>query len=543
LWHEQLAPGSFNLPCLVRRFRGPLDVAALGAALADLARRHEPLRTTFAAAPGVPRQVVGPPPAAGLRVVDLAGLPADRRDGEAGRILAEATTAPFDLVDGPLFEPSLLRLGDGDHVLVVRLHHTVFDDWSVDVFRRDLSALYAARLDGAPSPLPEPAARFTTFARRQRATLDGAAGAAQRAWWRRELDGAPLAVQLPLEGAAGEGAGEPVQVDLPPEVSDGVRALVPRLRATPYMTVLAAFAVVVGRYTGQDDLVLGSVTAHRPGSAVEPLIGCFTKKVPLRLRLGGDPAFPELVARARTAVLGALAHPDVAFDAVVQDALGAAAAGHGAVPQVAVVFQGEAPRRARMALPGVVAVPFEVAAGSRRERHFSARDDEPGPAAPWGDGLYLGTFVLVSLVDHGDDGLSLVARGAFPRPAGRRLLGHLEAVLADVVAAPDRRLAELSLGAVPVPAGPVPPGDPDVVDVRGLRARRSRLEAALSRCPGVSEVALAVRHDDGSGPRLVAYVVPSGPAAPSLAALRRAQWTELPGSLWPAAAVAVAALP
>ena len=530
LWHEQLAPGSFNLPCLVRRFEGPLDVAALGGALADLMRRHEPLRTTFTSAPGAPRQVVRPAPAGPLPVVDLSALPPERRDAEAARVLTDASARPFDLVDGPLFEPSLLRLGDGDHVLVVRLHHAVFDDWSVDVFRRDLSALYAARLDGTPAALAEPATTFTTVSRRQRAALDGASGAEQRAWWRRELDGAPLAVQLPLGGPSGEGAGEPVRVDLPADLSASVRALGPQLRATPYMAVLAAFGAVVGRYTGQDDLVLGTVSAHRTRSAVEPLIGCFTKKVPLRLRLDGDPPFRELAARARAAVLGAMGHQDVGFDAVVQETLGPPAAEHGAVPQLAVVFQGEAPRRSPVGLRGVRAGPFEPPPASRRERHFSAREGCP----PWGDGLYLGTFVLVSLVEH-DDGLSLVARGAFPRPAGRRLLRHVEALLADVVVSPDRPVSELSLGPEPVPAA----GDGDLVDVRGLRGDRARLEAALARCPGVADVGLAVP----DGCRLVAYVVPTGDRPPSLADLRRTLWAQLPGALWPAAAVTVDEVP
>lgn len=530
LWHEQLAPGSFNLPCLVRRFEGPLDVAALAGALADLVRRHEPLRTTFTSAPGVPRQVVRPAAADPLAVVDLSALPPERREAEAARVLTEASVRPFDLVDGPLFEPSLLRLGDEDHVLVVRLHHTVFDDWSVDLFRRDLSALYAARLDASTPALAEPATTFTTFSRRQRAALDGASGAEQRAWWRRELDGAPLAVQLPLGGPPDEGAGEPVRVDLPTELSAAVRALGPHLRATPYMAVLAAFGAVVGRYTGQDDLVLGTVSAHRTRSAVEPLIGCFTKKVPLRLRLDGDPPFRELVARARAAVLGAMGHQDVGFDAVLQETLGPPAAEHGAVPQIAVVFQGEAPRRAPVGLPGVRAGPFDVPPASRRERHFSAREGRPA----WGDGLYLGTFVLVSLVEH-DDGLSLVARGAFPRPAGRRLLGQVEALLADVVVSPDRPVSELSLGPEPVPAA----GDGDLVDVRGLRGDRARLEAALARCPGVADVGLAVP----DGHRLVAYVVPMGDRAPSLAELRRTLWTQLPGALWPAAAVTVDEVP
>jgi len=539
LWHEQLAPGSFNLPGLVRRYRGALDVAALGRALAELVRRHEPLRTTFelvARGGGGPGQVVGPADDFALPVVDLGGLAPADRDAEAARLVDEASSRPFDLVDGPLFEPRLLRLADDDHVLVVRLHHTAFDDWSVDVFRRDLSALYPAFLDGQPPPLAELPARFVDVCRRQRARLDGESGDEQRSYWRAEMAGAPLAVQLPLGerhqiGPDRSGAGEPLRHDLPPELARSVRALAPRLRATPFMTVLAAFQVLVARRTGQDDLVLASVVAARGSTTLEPMIGCFTKKVLLRLRLGGDPTFPELVARTRGTVLGALAHQDLPFEAVVQDTLGRSAGAHGLVPQVPVVFQGETPQQARLVLPGLEVGPFEVPASARRERHFSASQASDEADRPvWGDGAYLGTFLLLSLLESGG-GLALVARGVFHRPAAQRLLQDLEDLLADIARAPGRRLSELA------PTGP-PADDADDLALRGLRLSRSRLEGALAGCPGVAEVALAVAGPDDD-PVLVAYVGTEGPEAPTLARLRRTLWAALPGSPWPAAAVVV----
>lgn|GEM_PF-4295792 len=512
LWHEQFVPGSFNLPCLVRRYRGRLDVAALGWALAELARRHEPLRSTFEVAGGRPRQVVGDRGAA-LEVVDAGG-------GELADLLADATGRPFDLVTGPLWAPRLVRLGPDDHLLVVRLHHTVFDDWSVDLFRRELSALYAARLAGEPSPLPEPATTFTAACRRQRDRLDGPAGAEERAWWRRELEGAPLALQLPI-GPGEPGAGEPVRHDLPPALAAAVRAAAPGLRATPFMTVLAAFSVLVARATAQDDLLLATVVAHRNRSDVEALVGCFTKKVPLRLRVGGDPTFAELVARTRASLLGSLSHQGLAFDAAVQEGLGTVAAAHGVVPQPAVVFQGETPQQVRLALPGLVVEPYDVPRASRRERHFSASRE--GAEPEWGGGVYLGTFLILSLLEAAD-GMALVARGVFDRPAVGRLLGDFEALLAELVADPSRPVGRVAMAP-----------DDGVLDLRGLRAGRSRLRRALARCPGVAEVDLAV-HDG----RLVAGVVPDGPP-PSLVGLRRALWAEAPGAPWPAEAFAAGA--
>ena len=519
LWHEQFVPGSFNLPCLVRRYEGPLDVAAFEWALSEMVRRHQPLRTTFHIVDGEPRQVVQDRPFR-LPVVDLRHLEEAERDGRVSELLADATVRPFDLATGPLFEPLLVRLGRDDHLLVVRLHHTVFDDWSVDVFRRELSALYSARLAGEPSPLLEPEVTFVDACRRQRGRLAGPAGADERAWWRKELDGAALAVQLPI-GPAGPEDGEPVRVDFPPSLAAGLRTLGPALRATPYMTVLAAFSVLLARVTGQDDLLIATVVAHRDRSDVEGLIGCFTKKVPIRLRVDGNPTFPEVVARTRASLLGSLSHQDLAFDAAVEEGVGRAAADHGVVPQVAVVFQAEAPQRVKLRLPGIAARPYEA---TRRERHFSSVADA------WGDGMYLGTFLILSLLET-DDGMSLVARGRFDRAAAGRLLAEFQSLLADVVADPSRTVSQLG--------APSRRPAEDEVELRGLRVRRSRLEAGLATCPGAEEVSVDVR-EVGGEPRLVASVVPSGEQPPTLARLRDALWKAMPGVLWPAEATPVA---
>jgi hypothetical protein len=532
LWHEQFTPGSFNLPCLVRRYQGPLDVLALEEALAEVVRRHQPLRSTFVVDGGEPRQVVGDAGSFSLPLLDLSGLEPQARDAEIAGLLADATRRPFDLAGGPLFAPCVVRLGPDDHLLVVRLHHTVFDDWSVDVFRRELSALYAARLAGAPSPLVEPPTTFVDYSRRERARLAGEAGDAQREWWRRELEGGPLAVQLPIGGGSVPPAGEPLRFDLPAPLADALRALAPQVRATPFMTVLAAFSVLLSRVTGQDDLVIATVVAHRGESDVEPLIGCFTKKVPLRLRLHGDPTFADLVARTRSSLLGSLAHQDVAFDAAVYLGLGDPAADHGVVPQVSVVFQAEAPQRVRLTMPGLTVGPYEVRAEARRERHFSSGPENAAGGADepvWGDGIYLGTFLILSLMEK-VDGLALVARGVFDRAAGRRLLEDFQALLEEVVSDPAKRVSELGGG--PTVAEPAD----DELDLRGFRVSRSRLEKALGQCPGVAEVAVEVR--DG---RLVAYVRADG-SPPTLTELRHALWAVLPGAPWPAEAVVVESL-
>lgn len=515
VWHEQFVPGSFNLPCLVRRHRGPLDVAAMEEAFTELVRRHEPLRSTFSVTGGRLGLSVAAPGPISLSTVDLSRRTSADRDAEVAALLADASRRPFDLAAGPLFEPRLVRIGPDDHLLVVRLHHTVFDDWSVDVFRRELSALYTAAVAGAPSPLPELATGFTDACRRVRAR---GSGDAERGWWRAELDGAPFAVQLPLGGRRGGGQA-PVRVDLDPALSAAVRATARSLRATPFMTALAAFSVLVARTTGQDDLLLATVVAHRNAADLEPLIGCFTKKVPLRVRLDGDPTFADVVGRARASLLGALAHQDLAFDAAVHEGVGRAAAEHGVVPQIGVVFQGETPQREQMALPGLVGSPWDLGPVWREERHFTSGTGEPGSV--WGGGIYEPSFVIVSFVD-GPDGMTFVARGVFAEDRARRLLEDLRDLLADAAADPGRKFPR--------------PGRPSAeeIDLRGFRIPRPALETAMARCPGVTEVAV----EAADGP-LVAYVASDGDGSPTRAELREALWRELPGAPWPADAVRV----
>jgi len=451
LWQECFAPGSQNLPGLARRYRGPLDTGALHRALDEIVRRHGALRTTFAIDGGRAMQVVRPHRPLDLPVADLTTLGTLERDADVARRVAQAGQRPFDLVGGPLFEPALLCLGAEDHVLVLRAHHAIFDDWSVGVFRRELAALYSAYAAGEASSLAEPPLQFAGFVRSQRRRLAGAEGERQMSFWRRELEGAPLITQLAVDDpqrpeGSRQVAGAPVSLALPAELRDALRGLARRERTTLYMTMLAAFGVLVRRYTGQDDLLMATVVANRNATKLEGLIGCFTKKVPLRLRLTGDPSFSEVLGRTRKALLGALSHQDLPFEDVIQDVLGAAAASHGLVPHVGLMFQGVTPRQ-ELKLPGLQTTGFETSDSAARA-HFTASDDgessDEAPALPWGAGLYLGTFVIVSVIETAGE-LSCVARGAFHGPAVQALMRSYSMLLADVVADPARRVSELTI--------------------------------------------------------------------------------------------------
>ena len=330
-------------------------------------------------------------------------------------------------------------------------------------------------------------------------------------------------------------------VELPQELHAGIRALARRQRATLFMTLLAAFQVLLHRWTGQSDLLLSSVVANRNRRELEGLIGCFSKKILLRLTVSADPTFSEVLAGARQVLLEALANQDLPFETVLQEALGPPAAEHGVVPYPVVMFQGVAPPPAEVALPGLTSSGFDTSATTRR-LHFAAGDDDGSPeeTGPWGAGLYSGTFLILSVVEEAG-ALSLAARGAFYRPAVEHLLASFRTLLADIVAHPDRRLSELE---VPPPAGAGrhrAGGGGERVDLRGFTVDLTRPHAALAGCTGVRDLALAVRESPG-GKRLVAYVVPDGDA-PSLTDLRVCLWRRLPGYAWPSAMVVVPELP
>jgi hypothetical protein len=318
-----------------------------------------------------------------------------------------------------------------------------------------------------------------------------------------------------------------------------------RRRTTLYMAMLAVFAVVVHGDTGEDDLLLASVVANRNAAELEPLIGCFTKKILLRLRLAGDPTFPELMGRVRDAVLGALAHQDLAFETVVQDSLGGAAAAHGLVPDVSVMFQAETPRQGPLVLPGLSVGGYD--AGAPVQPHFASGDDgaDPRDRPVWGGGLYRGTFLILSVLEE-QDGVSLVARGVFHPPAVRQLLSRFEAVLGRVVADGEGTVSTLASSGAHRAGGASPgAGGGGAVNLRGFAVEPGRIEAVIARCPGVADAAVVVREAAPGDVRLVAYVVPASGAmaAPGLAELRVRLWAELPGYAWPAALVVVAALP
>jgi len=306
---------AYNIP-MSWRLRGPLDADALERALLEIARRHEVLRTVFPDRDGRPRQ----------QVLDVDAIRLERlemSDPEQLRAaLEERAGVALDLAAGPLLRPCLVRLAADDHVLFCLVHHIVFDGWSIDAFLGELRALYAAFAAGQPSPLEEPPVQYADFASWQRAVLEGPDLDRQLAYWREQLGGELPVLELPFDHPrpavqtyAGAKVHVPVSSALIAELSRVARAS----GATLFMALLAAYEIVLHRYSGLEDVIVASPIANRGKPELAGLLGFFANTLVLRADLSGDPSFRELLDRVRAVCLGAFEHQDVPFERLVDE--------------------------------------------------------------------------------------------------------------------------------------------------------------------------------------------------------------------------------
>ncbi len=330
LWFlDQLHPGNpfYNINTAVR-LRGALSVPALARTLRAMTARHETLRTRFPLRGGEPIQEIagegadGAPGEVALEHLDLSGWAAEDREAEARRRLEASARQPFDLARGPLLRALLVRLGPEDHLLLLILHHIVADGWSMGLLVRELTALYAAFQEGRPSPLPPLPIQYADFACWQRRWLQGEELEAQLRYWRERLAGAPVALDLPLDHprpAAPAFRGATHAFTLAEETSRRLRVLSRGQDVTLFMTLLAAFGVLLRYLTGAEDIVVGTNVANRNREETEGLVGFFINQLALRSDLGGDPTFLALLGRVRQTTLEAYAHQDLPFDMLVAD--------------------------------------------------------------------------------------------------------------------------------------------------------------------------------------------------------------------------------
>ncbi len=428
LWFiDRLEPGSplYNIP-LALRLTGGLDEPALAAALAEIVRRHEALRTTFDVEDDEPVQVVAPPGAFHVETIDLAAMPAAERREEARRLAAAEAARPFDLERGPLLRATLLRLGGEvpEHHLLLTLHHIVADGWSLSVLAQELSALYAARRGRRSSPLPELPIQYADFAAWQRERLESGLRAEQMAYWRAQLGDAPRLLELPLarpRPAVRSHAGRRAVRALPAAAAAALRELCHREGVTPFMALFAAFQALLARTTGQRDLIVGTPIANRGAAETEGLIGLFVNTLALRVRVESGAGFRALLHQVRDAAVAAYAHQDLPFEELVEELAPERSLSHH--PLVQAVFgmgdgAGTAPE-----LAGLLVEPLAGEHGTVK-------------------------FDLALTVEEGAGGLVARLDGSadlYDAAALARLLASFAALLEAALAAPERRLGELPL--------------------------------------------------------------------------------------------------
>jgi len=419
---EQVEPrkARYNAP-VAMRLHGPLDVGALERSLNEIVRRHEALRTTFAMVDGRPSQIIGQHLPFTLPTVDLQALPETEREIEAPRLVTEAALAPFDPVRGPVFRALLVRLNEHDHVLLLVMHYVVCDGWTWSLFFRELVTLYEAFSTGGSSPLPELSIQYADFAHWQRQWLRDEQLQVELDYWKKQLRGAPPVLELPSDRprpAVQTGRGVRYHVELPDCLSEALRALSRRHGTTLFMTLMAAFKASIYCYTGQSDLVVGTVVANRGPVETEGLIGLFVNLLALRTDLSNDPTFRELLTRVRERVVEADAHQSLPFETLVQELQLDGDASRSPVFQVMFILDKTSSLPAT--LPGVTADILTIERGKS--------DFDLAIALEEGEGI-------TGYVEYSTD--------LFDEPTVASMFDHFQQVLESVVLDPERRLSDL----------------------------------------------------------------------------------------------------
>ncbi|MEU9144177.1 amino acid adenylation domain-containing protein [Streptomyces sp. NPDC048349] len=406
------------------RLAGELHADALRTAAGLLVARHEALRTTFALADGRGVQLVHEVLEPGWRTADLSDVPEEQREERLRSLVRAEVDRPFDLADGPLLRLLLVRMADDRHVLVLGMHHIVTDGWSMGIVARELGELYAAQVRGVPAQLPDVPVQYPDFAAWQRGRLeDGGLLEEQLAWWRDRLDGvAPL--ELPTDRprpAVRSARGRSVTFEVPAEVVAGVKEVAREQEATLFMALTAALKVVFARYSGQQDIAVGTASAGRGRAGLEHLVGFLVNTVVLRSQV--DPAMPfrELLGQVRETALEAFAHEEVPFERVVEAVQQERDTSRTPLFQVMVVLQNTP--GSHLELAGLRTSGFEM------ERDSALYD------------------LTVEFEEHADGVRGLVEYSSelFDEETVGRFAEHVKAVLAGVAAAPEQTVAELPL--------------------------------------------------------------------------------------------------
>jgi amino acid adenylation domain-containing protein len=405
--------------------KGSLNIAALEQSIREILQRHEILRTTLQSINGELTQVISPLGEWTLSGVDLRQLPPDPVDIQVQRFATEQACQPFNLeTDRPL-RAKLLQINDAEFVLLLTLHHIAVDAWSIGIFFRELSALYKAFAHHQPLPLPELPIQYADFAVWQRQTLQGEALETDLAYWTQTLHDAPAVLHLPSDRPRPpiqSFAGRTQSFLLPQPLIASLKQLSQQSGTTLFMTLLAGLQTLLFRYTGQDDLLIGSPIANRQQPEMEPLIGCLINTLVLRTNLSGNPTVRELLQRVRATVLEALAHQNLPFEKLVDELQLVRSLTHAPLFQVMLVLQNSFSIQT-IELPGLAVDHDRIDNHTAQfDLTFHLVEDETG---------------LIGKLEYNTD--------LFDQSTIDRLLGHFQTLLTGMVADPDQRLSELPL--------------------------------------------------------------------------------------------------
>ncbi|MDF5723207.1 MAG: amino acid adenylation domain-containing protein [Rhizonema sp. PD37] len=414
---------TYNIPIALHLI-GELQVAALEMAILEIVQRHEVLRTTFKMVNGIPVQLIAPTATFTMPIVDLQGLPKEEQSAVVQLLATQFEQQPFDLDNGPLLRATLLVLCRELNVLLITIHHIVFDGWSTGILFQELSLLYKAFCTGKSSPLPKLPLQYADFASWQRQWLSRGTLDTQLQYWQQQLAGIPPVLELPtdyLRPPVQTFRGNTETFILNQKLTQQLKSLSQKSGTTLFMTLLAAFVTLLYRYSGQEDIVVGSPIANRPRHEIESLIGFFVNTLVVRTQLKGNPSFEELLARVRQVALDAYAHQDVPFEQVVEALQPERSVSHSPLFQVVFVFQNMPPKK--LELPGLTITSLESKGVTAKfDLTLSMSETEEGLLGVWEYNSYL--FDAITM---------------------KRMVKQFQTMFAAIVTNPQQRLTELPL--------------------------------------------------------------------------------------------------
>ena len=448
LWFiEQLLPGSQYVIPLIFRLTGSLARSPLNQSIEAIVRRHEILRTTFDIVDEQLVQAIASEPQVPLKLIDLRTLPASTREEAAFTQIRQEIQQPFQLNKGPLFRVQLWQLHDAEHLLLMALHHIIFDEWSSGILIRELGELYAALVENKSVALPELPIQYADFAHWQRQWLQGEVLNAQLRYWKQQLKDVPV-LNVPPEAAAlsklnlpgtaraslhRRGASQ--LLELPQSLLDALEELSQQAGVTLFMLMLAAFQTLLHRYSGQTDIAIGSPIANRHRRELEGLIGFFVNSLVLRTNLAGDPTFRELLERVRDVTLAAYAHQDLPFEKLVEELQPMRSLGQN--PLFQVVFALQNTPMEQLTLPGLVLSPVEFETKTTRfDLELYVWKCTDNFRNLWGKGWQL---------SDGLRGVVVYNTDLFDAATIASLRHHFQTLLEGIVANPDTHLGTLPL--------------------------------------------------------------------------------------------------